>query len=39
VSLGFDRELIDLESYETGDTRAQFRYDVTGLSLYVNFAF
>jgi hypothetical protein len=39
ISLGFDHEIIDLKSYDTGDTRAQFRYDVTGLSFYFNFAF
>ena len=39
LSVGFDREIIDLKSYESGDTRAQFRYEVTGFALYFNFAF
>jgi hypothetical protein len=39
VSFGLDKESIDLKSYETGDTRARFRYEVRGWSLYFNFAF
>ena len=39
ISGGLDKESIDLKSYETGDTRARFRYEVRGWSFYLNFAF
>jgi hypothetical protein len=39
ISGGLDKESIDLKSYETGDTRARFRYEVRGFSFYFNFAF
>jgi hypothetical protein len=39
ISGGIDKEDIDLKSYESGDTRARFRYTVRGLSFYLNFAF
>jgi hypothetical protein len=39
ISGGLDKESIDLKSYESGDTRARFRYEVRGLSFYLNFAF
>jgi hypothetical protein len=39
ISVGLDKESIDLKSYETGDTRARFRYEVRGWSFYLNFAF
>jgi hypothetical protein len=39
ISGGLDKESIDLKSYESGDTRARFRYEVRGFSLYLNFAF
>ena len=39
ISGGLDKESIDLKSYETGDTRARFRYEVRGFSFYLNFAF
>ena len=39
ISGGLDKESIDLKSYESGDTRARFRYEVRGWSFYLNFAF
>jgi len=39
ISGGLDKESIDLKSYESGDTRARFRYEVRGYSFYLNFAF
>ena len=36
---GFDKESIDLKEYTSGDTKARFRYEVTGLSAYLDFAF
>ena len=39
LSVGLDKESIDLKSYESGDTKARFRYEVRGFSLYLNFAF
>ena len=39
ISVGLDKESIDLKSYESGGTRASFRYEVRGFSLYFNFAF
>jgi hypothetical protein len=39
ISGGLDKESIDLKSYQSGDTRARFRYEVRGFSLYLNFAF
>jgi len=39
ISGGLDKESIDLKSYETGDTRARFRYEVRGFCFYLNFAF
>jgi hypothetical protein len=39
ISGGLDKESIDLKSYETGDARARFRYEVRGWSFYLNFAF
>ena len=39
ISGGLDKESIDLKSYESGDTRARFRYEVRGFSFYLNFAF
>jgi hypothetical protein len=36
---GFEKESIDLKSYEKGDTRARFRYEVRGLTFYFTFAF
>jgi len=39
ISGGLDKESIDLKSYESGDTRARFRYEVRGYSFYFNFAF
>lgn len=38
LSVGLDKESIDLKSYETGDVRARFRYEVRGWSFYLNFA-
>ena len=38
VSFGLDKESIDLKSYESGDQRARFRYEVRGWSFYLNFA-
>ncbi len=39
ISGGLEKQSIDLKSYESGDTRARFRYEVRGLSFYLNFAF
>ena len=39
ISGGLDKESIDLKSYESGDTKARFRYEVRGFSFYFNFAF
>lgn len=39
VSLGLDKESIDLKRYDNGDTQAKFRYEVRGFSFYLNFAF
>jgi hypothetical protein len=39
LSFGLDKESIDLKSYDNGDTKAKFRYEVRGFSLYINFAF
>jgi hypothetical protein len=39
VSAGLDKEDIDLKSYTSGDTKARFRYELRGTSLYFNFAF
>jgi len=39
ISGGLDKESIDLQSYESGDTQARFRYEVRGWSFYLNFAF
>ena len=39
LRLGAEKESIDLKSYENGDTKARFRYEVRGFSLYFNFAF
>lgn len=39
ISGGMDKESIDLRSYETGDTRLRFRYEVRGFSFYFNFAY
>lgn len=39
VTAGLDKESIDLKSYETGDAKAKFRYEVRGFSLYFNLAF
>ena len=39
VSLGLDKESIDLKRYEDGDKQAKFRYEVRGFSFYLNFAF
>ncbi|HEV8120540.1 MAG TPA: hypothetical protein VGQ67_06075 [Candidatus Polarisedimenticolia bacterium] len=36
---GLDKESIDLKSYESGDTKARFRYEVRGGSFYLNFTF
>ena len=38
-SVGLDKESIDLKSYESGDQRARFRYEVRGWSGYFTFAF
>src|SRR5437867_2905534 len=39
ITGGLDKESIDLKSYESGDTRARFRYEVRGFSFYLNLAF
>ncbi|HKQ98137.1 MAG TPA: hypothetical protein VJV75_09705 [Candidatus Polarisedimenticolia bacterium] len=39
VSVGLDKESIDLKRYEDGDKQAKFRYEVRGFSFYLNFAF
>jgi len=39
ISGGLDKESIDLKSYESGDTKARFRYEVRGFSFYLNLAF
>ncbi|HZN54789.1 MAG TPA: hypothetical protein VFB67_05660 [Candidatus Polarisedimenticolaceae bacterium] len=39
VSAGLDKESIDLKSYESGNKKARFRYEVRGFSLYFDFAF
>jgi len=39
ISGGLDKESIDLKSYESGDKKARFRYEVRGFSFYFNFAF
>lgn len=39
ITGGLDKESIDLKSYESGDTKARFRYEVRGFSFYLNFAF
>lgn len=39
ISIGLDKESIDLKRYESGDTQAKFRYEVRGFSFYFNFAF
>jgi len=39
ISIGLDKESIDLKSYESGDTKARFRYEVRGFSFYLNLAF
>jgi len=39
INGGIDEETIDLKEYESGDTKARFRYEVRGLAFYFNFAF
>lgn len=39
ISIGLDKESIDLKEYEDGDKQAKFRYEVRGFSFYLNFAF
>ena len=39
ISGGLDKESIDLKEYDSGDTKARFRYEVRGWSFYLNFAF
>jgi hypothetical protein len=39
ISGGLEKQSIDLKSYESGDTRARFRYEVRGFSFYFDFAF
>jgi hypothetical protein len=36
---GLDKESIDLRKYENGDSKARFRYEVRGGSVYANFTF
>ncbi len=38
ISAGIDTENIDLRSYEKGDTKARFRYQVRAVSVYLTFA-
>ncbi len=39
ISGGLDRESIDIKEYRSGDATARFRYEVSGLALYLDFAF
>lgn len=39
MSGGIDRLKIDLKEYDSGETKAKFRYEVTGLALYLDLAF
>jgi hypothetical protein len=39
IAGGLDRQSIDLKEYDNGDTKARFRYDVSGIALYLSFAF
>src|SRR5262245_28890546 len=39
VAGGIDKESIDLKEYDSGDAKARFRYEVSGLAAYLDFAF
>jgi len=39
MSAGLDKESIDIKEYTDGDKTARFRYEVTGLAAYFDFAF
>ena len=39
VAAGIDKESIDIKEYNDGDKEARFRYEVTGFSFYLDFAF
>jgi hypothetical protein len=39
ITGGLDKETIDLKQYQSGDTKARFRYEVRGGSVYLNFTF
>ena len=39
IAGGLDKESIDLKEYDSGDAKARFRYEVSGFSFYLDFAF
>jgi hypothetical protein len=39
MSAGIDKESIDIKEYKSGDKEARFRYEVSGLAVYFDFAF
>ena len=39
VAAGIDKESIDVKEYRDGDKTYRFRYEVTGLGVYLDFAF
>jgi hypothetical protein len=39
VAGGIDKESIDIKEYKDGDKEARFRYEVSGFSFYLDFAF
>lgn len=39
VAGGIDKESIDLKEYDSGDAKARFRYEVSGLAAYLEMAF
>jgi hypothetical protein len=39
ISGGWDKESIDIQEYTDGDKTARFRYEVSGMAAYLDFAF
>jgi hypothetical protein len=39
ISGGIDKESIDIKEYQSGDKSARFRYEISGLAAYIDFAF
>jgi hypothetical protein len=39
MSAGIDKESIDIKEYTSGDKQARFRYEISGLAAYFDFAF